>query len=169
MLVYRVENAAGGGPYQGNLQWHPSSENSRSHPGPYSDKLLAPHWGQLWTHRRDETYSFGFMSLDALLEWFYDPSWREHAEAMGYAIAVYEIDPEAEIDGFLGVYLGTTQLVFRKDRARRASTISLTSLSQQAAAPGRNSELPACHPALSISTTSPAASSRPFAPALWAA
>jgi hypothetical protein len=107
MLVYRIENSAGFGPYRQNIEENPNPHNvnmsdfdslGSSRPIPFCDGI----------GKYNEKDYFGFDSLDSLIAWFDNllPSLEDY----GYCVSIYEIDPTF-------VKFGRHQVAFERARA----------------------------------------------------
>ena len=111
MLIYRVEDSAGRGPYIGQpepvdcrsskaLSRH---SNSLTHPAPYSDGISI-----------SQGEYCGFESMDKLRRWFWgDIEWLRKKK---FHVSIYRID-----EGH--VKIGMKQVVFNRKRAELVSTI----------------------------------------------
>jgi len=98
MIVYRVENHKGYGPYDESLWnsndldcirikykdmlWH--HDRSRQHPATYLDGL-----------RTGDTRRHGFASIEDYLAWF-DLKWRLGMAMSGFALSTYDV-PKVEV------------------------------------------------------------------------
>lgn len=101
MLIYRVEDDFGGGPYNGT-----------SSPGPFTSgwrKIVNGHEVHDPIHQPnpvddlkitliDRHYKFGFASVDQVIYWFGDEA-RHYLDGKGYRIARYEVPETAVIVG----------------------------------------------------------------------
>lgn len=113
MIVYRVEDASGQGPY--NSPWAPENmpevhTNNPTHPGPFNDI------GWDWPYKLGDVHTiFGFESLEMLDAWFrgWKTRLRDHFE-----IHTYEV-PEAL------VLKGRFQLAFDGDAAVRTGEVPM--------------------------------------------
>ena len=125
MLVYRIENAAGGGVYRatGWTFGEYYTSDSPRHPLPYQDSKLMraiPDECIYWNGTLKSMLSYGFSSLDQLRCWFYVDEWREAMHRNGFSVSVYSGD----------VYVGDTQAVFIKEDCVLVSKFSLLDIGE---------------------------------------
>jgi hypothetical protein len=105
VLVYRVENEAGEGPYwtgDADGVGMESQDAPAIHPSPYYDGMglhFTP--GMLC----------GFVSVAQFKRWFYRKEWRRGLAALGYKLMVYEVPPDM-------VVRGHRQVAFRPAQVR---------------------------------------------------
>lgn len=119
MLVYRIENGLGEGPYCSNSKI--SLKLSNYHigldraPSPESDgiKGFNPFNGPVI----DTDYIFGFESIESLKSWFIKPE-RYGLAGEGYVCTLYEVDEK-------NVIFGKKQLVYNKTCASVIKYIDL--------------------------------------------
>jgi len=107
-LVYRIEDKNGRGPYQGynlNIPGFCTVE----HPAPYTEASLK--WKFL---KNQESWYFGFDSLDQLKRWFYNQQWLETLHEAGLRITVWEVDTSY-------FRASKTQAVFLRKKAVKVS------------------------------------------------
>jgi hypothetical protein len=111
--VYRIQDAAGIGPYRSHLlpQFHAFDEVR--HPAPSDDSKLRdalfrwadgaefPPWNIPWNH----AWRCGFTSVQMLRAWFYDDEWLEMFRYSGYKLMRYTVPADK-------VLVGYTQCVF---------------------------------------------------------
>lgn len=110
MIVYRVENASGVGPYHGSM-WHPSRhQNKLTHPNPMWDEGMCEEWARRVGGMYGSQYVFGFKSMEQLHEWF-NAEELEHVREYKYDIVAFEV---AETD----VIMGERQLAFVRASAQ---------------------------------------------------
>jgi len=136
VLIFRVENADGKGPYHTVITCHPGAPN---HLTPTEDQDIGGAWGALWRAGNGEDYFFGFTAMSELLAWFHAPDWLRYAHKHGMAIHVYEIDgdaPNPSLPEYKCAYVGATQAIFRRDCAKRLYSIPLQSIIRE----------PSCNP-----------------------
>jgi hypothetical protein len=111
MLVYRVENADGEGPYAGfkttDLSRH---YNTDTHPGPYYDNIPSVH----------SYHRFGFSSAEKFVSWFNEDE-RASLAGDGYRMSIYDVDPAHVIHG-------RKQVVFEAAEATLFETLDLITL-----------------------------------------
>jgi len=116
-LVYRVENARGEGPYQGDesvcSHLRRSHRGRRRAPGPYDDGI--------WSIRDEDL--FGFVSLERLLAWFSEGE-RHVLDRAGFEVAIVRV-PKVRQTGRSG------QCTFDKRDAKRVGRMSLLTLEER--------------------------------------
>lgn len=123
MLVYRIENELGQGPFTSySADEYDNHKDGRSNsarrpPGPHSE-----YWGKHqprcdlgWTCSNAR---YGFRSINQLKKWFTSARGRRAMEADGSFITVLEVDQ-------MDCWLGKWQLVFHKDRATKVKRLSV--------------------------------------------
>jgi hypothetical protein len=126
MLVYRIEDQFGRGPYTGTnrvgsvaarisnneLEFH-TVKWSQYHPPPSSDPLMRE-----WYHNTClSRYLFGFESIRSLIRWFPKKRWNHFAtHEREWGVYTYEVDDES-------VVRGTCQVAFIYDDSRRLEKI----------------------------------------------
>lgn len=123
MIVYRIEDANNGGPYNGDKRSEvfnalpvlqsPSWDCPDRHPMPRYD---IPEWDACIVDRW--RYLFGFSSIEQLQQWF-NAEERETLSNIGFSIATFEVDA-------CDVMLGGHQVAFNKDKAIACSRLPLT-------------------------------------------
>ena len=109
MLVYRVENGKGEGPYRHgypeklgiHYDWRHKADALR-YPHPYNDGIHLP--------ALTVNHSFGFKSVGDLHNWFADAF--QALDRYGFRVCTYEV-PESD------VLMGIKQLAFDSSRAER--------------------------------------------------
>lgn len=120
MRVYRVENKDGFGPYTGIaaglVDWDSDDFTGDRHPSTFLDKRLAG-WNVLPFVVRQQ-YHHGFESEGSFLHWFHKRRWLEALEAARFRLSIYEVDNQ-------DVARGSSQVVFRRDKAKLVDTVSL--------------------------------------------
>lgn len=109
MVIYRVENEMGVGPYRGEMR-DPYSWAVRGH----DDDPGRPTWRQDDLHPHGGEWKSGFFSLSRLARWFNHPHERLNLEHQGFRVHVYEIPREWVV---LGKSAGVGQLVFHTEHA----------------------------------------------------
>lgn len=104
MIIFRVENDDGIGPYHGNMgDWCDGSHNQMTgRPMPYEDNLDMNGLG--WNHR------FGFDSMTKLLEWF-SPIELRRLYTLGWRVVTFHVPDDQ-------VRIGCKQVVFKHDEAK---------------------------------------------------
>lgn len=119
MIVYRVEDELGGGPYNGDRAPDPWTRSwSRivnghevsdpvHQPSPNSD---IPEWRDSEYGGRAAKYRFGFASVEQVYKWFLEDA-RAFLKASGYGIAQYEVPDEF-------VLVGENQVAFSTKKAK---------------------------------------------------
>jgi hypothetical protein len=131
MLIYRIEDFAGGGIYRGeNLHLNPiSSFSSERHPLPWSDSLFVengdammyregePHYRELSTFI-DGDFIFGFATTEQLRNWVYQDDWLWKFDERGFRLTVFDVPNDHVIVGY-------TQAVFRRREAVSESYFKL--------------------------------------------
>ena len=124
MLVYRVENAQGGGMYRNDglsvaSICDISDYSSARHPHPTADDALMRsiprHLNQMGMPAY--VFNYGFASLEQLKMWLYQNEWRVALSDAGFHVAVYNCLKDA--------YVGDTQAVFIKQHATLVETLHL--------------------------------------------
>lgn len=113
MIVYRVENAVGVGPYASGDAcdiWDYAYIDSDRHPGPGGRDLF----------EFPLTAVFGFTSKAQLRKWFH-ASERRAAEKLGLLVYVYKCDKR-------DVFRGRQQCAFSREHAACIMTINLTEI-----------------------------------------
>jgi hypothetical protein len=126
MLVYRIENAAGEGPYRGNgdcKRWLLSGAASSSRPPPFEDKRLREirnycgdrKISQLHALLAKDATACGFSSMKQLRIWFNFSDVRRLARE-GFHIYCYEVPKQ-------NVMQGSNQVLFDKSRSFRQSWV----------------------------------------------
>lgn len=112
--VFRIEDAEGVGPYQGNppgsLPLIDEHVDDPHKPAPYDDGLGDYPPGK-WRDVR-----FGFTSLEQMQAWFATEEERRELANAGYRVAVYEAHPDRHM-------LGGHQCIFDLTRAEKVETI----------------------------------------------
>lgn len=115
MIVFRVEDSEGGGPYNGAKApyWADReraginiSSTTSNHPLPGDD---ISGWSDLSIDTRSK-YLFGFASLAELESWFNEKA-RAYYRDLGFKVAKYEVGPRS-------LKRGGHQVAFNKDRAK---------------------------------------------------
>ena len=92
MIVYRIENQHGVGPYRGfdgvqDREWQTEQVVDDRCPSPWTD------FGDLWQNTpatTRHTHFFGFLKLSQLKMWFQDAE-RERLRALGYRIVRLDV------------------------------------------------------------------------------
>lgn len=123
MIIYRVENSRGEGIYYGacSVKYKMQDEN---HPTPSKDCLLvklvkinypkkiktnlfSPKEKWISSDFIQETFIFGFASIEQLKRWIYKGEWRYDLSHEGFRISVYECEE---------AYCGRTQAMINKKK-----------------------------------------------------
>lgn len=109
MLVYRIEDADGGGIYRGysGRSWDYAHDDMK-HPLPYEDSLLAPLYNKLDSSARSN-YIYGFSSIQQLRSWIYADGWLLDMHDAGFKLSIYNVTDE--------VLMGHTQVMFLRSEA----------------------------------------------------
>lgn len=125
MLIYRIEDADGGGLYRGDnsFQNPVTSSSSDRHPLPNDDSRLMDSISfrmdldlgpderyQHWTYFLEDEFIFGFASVEQMRNWVYNDEWLVKLDTVGFYLTVYDM-PEHH------VCVGNTQAVFRRHEA----------------------------------------------------
>lgn len=121
MIVYRIENEIGSGPYVSCpfFSWKVTNHSDEKHPGAINDNFhLYFHdcKEEYWNNRESsplKNYIFGFDSLEKLNQWFCEKE-IENLKKLNYNIQKYEIDYEFVLEGE-----SKKQVIFLKERAKR--------------------------------------------------
>lgn len=111
MLIYRVEDASGVGPYQGIGARHALRDihSVEKHPSPFRE------WGdKAYDFLGDDNMLFGFDSIPQLLNWFGDA--LGELEKAHYVVTVFTVANDAAIRG-------RTQCAFDVQRAERIAYV----------------------------------------------
>ncbi|WP_429498810.1 hypothetical protein ACQUFY_05790 [Robbsia andropogonis] len=121
MLVFRVEDEHGHGPYHSKYKGKLGDIGTsvRNQPTPFYDAALWPKWAKANNDDVNEMYAFAFDTVSSLLIWF-SAEWRERAAEQGFRIAAYRIERDAVYfrDGmYPTVLIGDKQVAFWKDEA----------------------------------------------------
>ena len=112
MLVYRVENNQGIGPYKvypkpnSIMELCEAHNSSRAHPAPGADPGLGVFM--------QKDYFCGFASEAVLKKWFH--GWRKHLRTAGFHMAVYQARKV-----LVSKYTG--QVIFKKGLAKKTKTL----------------------------------------------
>lgn len=146
MLVYRIENASGGGMYRPDgpsSSTCPLVEIMDDFPDPHMrEESLSNIWGrdewdeydyssihifpaddfpwEVWRHIPCTTqwkYRFAFPTITSLLSWVYMKEWREELHRRGFKVSVYEAEAIVSDSG--------AQAIFMKKRSKKVGEISL--------------------------------------------
>jgi hypothetical protein len=117
MLVYRIQNELGRGPY--SFSWGEYVSEGIRHPGPLEDSGMADEWRQkIFQSEGKVDYHFGFTSETQLRTWFYRDKWLHAMKEHGLKLTVWEVP-------FTDVIVGHTQLAFIRERAMLVETREL--------------------------------------------
>lgn len=117
MRVYRVEDAEGGGPYNGensppliNFYWAAVRDGTVEHErvDPETD---------IHGFKHSQKYRFAFSSLDQLAYWF-SPGPQRLFSDYGYSVGVYEVPDDK-------VFVGNRQVAYPHADAKLVKRISL--------------------------------------------
>ena len=115
MLIYRVENSQGKGPYWGAAPMY-LFENNRLHPAPQDDsKFMLNAFrkgfaGNIYLFATNQNIYFGFESIKQFKRWFFKNSVILDFHKYDFRIVVYKVSAKQ-------VVLGNTQLAFVKENA----------------------------------------------------
>ena len=105
MIVYRVENERGCGPY-GYGGWQDEPHNHMNgRPAPQNCEVMSSEWAK---HSNGQYY-FGFESLVHLYAWF-TPTEIRALSSLGFAIVTIEVDRA-------DVVFGSNQVAFYRERS----------------------------------------------------
>jgi len=112
MMVWRVQNRRGQGPYRDNnkdievYDWakRVSRHNNYKHPNPRQDSLLVPIVGD-FNEKKWGNYRCGFLNNTQARKWFTTGEFKSMAKFGFHLVQV-----EAEDDSIL---LGTSQIIFK--------------------------------------------------------
>ena len=117
MLVYRIQNELGRGPY--SFSWGEYVSEGARHPSPCEDSGMAVEWGQRnFRNVASLDYYFGFTNETQLRTWFYRDKWLSMMKEHGLKLTIWEV---AAAD----VIVGHTQLAFIRERATLVETREL--------------------------------------------
>ncbi|PLP55560.1 hypothetical protein CYK37_30185 [Mesorhizobium loti] len=122
MLVYRIEDARGYGPWSGSgtaeAYWDAAEvgTNPNDHPSPYVEGGVLYDAYVRWADGR-----FGCSSVEQLRDWFPCPKGREVMRQRGYRAVAYQVEPEALCEG-------TMQVIFQQHRAQLVKVLDLGTL-----------------------------------------
>lgn len=129
MLIYRIEDEDGGGPYRGdNSHLNPFGSTSASdrHPLPVDDSLLQESirfrmgrdlsasdatWIH-WSSFLESDFIFGFTSIDQMRNWVYKDEWLYTMDKNGFFLSEFNVPKHH-------VCVGNTQAVFRRKEATK--------------------------------------------------
>lgn len=119
MLVYRVENSKGKGPWAGQCsipicdatEWHPNRN-----PGPYDDEPIA-RWYRDHTWGDISKYHFGVQNIALYNDWFRTYEQKLALHNSGFSLNQYEVD-------YRDAVIGDKQVIFRKNCAMFITSIS---------------------------------------------
>lgn len=122
MLVYRLEDDEGNGPYEYHSQGSKLHNSSHILPCPHSrseKRQLRDFWNKTdYTLR--EHYQCGFSSLEQLFAWF-DKRKLKCYHNQTIKISIYDVKETHMIDGYY-------QCIFLREDSRLAQRVSLTAL-----------------------------------------
>lgn len=111
MIIYRVENKEGFGPYTTGSSWslideyeHDLDEYLINHPGGYAEFTFMLSWEEL------QKYSFGFESFSSLKKWFKKDFLT--LKKRDFCISTYETED---------FFAGKTQAIFNKENSKLVS------------------------------------------------
>jgi hypothetical protein len=130
MLVYRIEDAKGDGPWHVGavFDYDDAHRCRRAHsaydpPGPCSYEELGTDLHNTFRNRASDAneFFFGFRSKAQLRRWFRSAVGRRAMKKHGLSLAVFDVDPAH-------VAQGNWQLAFRRALATRVSTLDLVTL-----------------------------------------
>lgn len=122
MIVYRVEDGEGRGPYRcycSNADLAQMWERHRGEqwPIPYRDRLL---YDRMPHHTIEDQYRFCFASMTSFHAWFSDDD-RDILHRADFRLSVYEVPAEQVVEG-------DKQALFKASEALRLSSTSLFSI-----------------------------------------
>lgn len=123
MIVYRIEDSKGRGPYRRNdvkhvlPGWDACDFNYR-HPCPMDDHGLREWWLDLGHGMQRESYVCGFRDIKQLVDWFHKQEWMDRLQEAGYSLTTYEVDAQT-------VQFGDSQLMFVQGDARLVEKLPL--------------------------------------------
>lgn len=101
MIVWRVENKEGFGPYQALDDYGWDHQNQDHQPRPWDDLDFDGH------EIRD--YRFGFSSQEQMQAWFGDKD-RAFLASHGFELVLYDVPPDA-------ILTGEKQVAFKRDQS----------------------------------------------------
>jgi hypothetical protein len=113
MIVYRIENESGCGPYFGSMNysdWTDGFHNAATgRPMPYEDNITATD---------HSLFRFGFESMDKLTQWF---TFAEIGRLLdqGFRVVSFQVDIQHTV-------IGNKQLVFKREQATEITGPCLT-------------------------------------------
>lgn len=118
MIVYRIENEIGNGPYVNcPFSWIVTNHSDKNHPPLTKDNFhlyFHDYKEEYWTNMESsplKNYIFGFDSLEKLNQWFCEKE-IENLKKLNYNIQKYEIDYEFVLEGE-----SKKQVMFLKEKA----------------------------------------------------
>ncbi len=137
MIIYRVEDEKGGGPYNGergsmDLLW--SIRSSRTYqPGPLDD---------IPDFKHNRNYRFGFSSMKQLEGWF-DPRFFGALAGHGFYIALYDV-PEsgAKCGGHQCAFNSTLAKLIERRAFKDAALLGLPLFENKSSTPVDNQDVP---------------------------
>jgi hypothetical protein len=109
MQIWRVENAAGEGPYKPDSQIAQALADipAAQAPLPMQDRGLCGIFGRAATY---PGFTFGFESVASYRRWFSDEALRQSLDDEGYMLSCYQVAAK-------DVRYGTNQIMFKKEGA----------------------------------------------------
>lgn len=139
VVIYRIENADGDGPYNPSrgldiyeCPYYPqpgTREEAEQHPAPAHDSALVEAWAAVsMTSRRLNDWRYGFASVAQLRRWFADDRVLEWLQRHGYHLATYTVRGEGR------VVVGHSQVMYADSFADRTATAALDTLIGQPSA-----------------------------------
>lgn len=123
MLIYRVENSNGIGPYTNEdnlMQKHTYSGNPKQ-PEPGEDfTLRLAMTAKFKDLELPEKYKFGFCSLEQARKWIYKKSWCNSLRNNGYRLVAFEVPDKYVLSGRSQVVYDSNQV---KKSTRKSSCV----------------------------------------------
>lgn len=103
MIVYRIQNELGQGPY--SVSWGEYVCEGTRHPSPYEDSGMMDAWRYANFGLGASNYHFGFTCESQLRTWFYRDEWLHMMKERGLKLTIWEVAVTDTI-------VGHTQLAF---------------------------------------------------------
>lgn len=122
MVVYRVENEEGVGPYHSSWYYHSEIgylHSNSKHPSIQTDKIIEGKIGRL-SYDEYKKYFCGFKSLLQYKEWF-SLRLRKLLKKHNFKLNIYKIDKR-------NVIQSDKQIVFKLSKAKFVKTIDLVTM-----------------------------------------
>lgn len=89
MLVYRLQDEIGQGPYWAGAADGFDLWNTETHPSPQQD---------IGFHK--DGYIYGFANLRQYREWFHEEKWNKHFQERGFTVCVYDVPNRHVFEGW---------------------------------------------------------------------